>query len=241
LILLVGVASVYQQWLFKMFETYNEAGALQFNATSYAYSFVSKGTITISNSFTIAEDGGDGFYLATGGSVYIPGGWDIIVFSSPNVAIIPRADTFAGVANYFSVFADALYDGPDLRPSSYSVTANYWVFKSSRTALSPASNGVGMELYNADGTVCYSSTQKPLLVKNNAIITSFSTGWTGSINLPSGPTYAHMLYGTVKSGNFQPGIKTRADGWDGKACVRYAGTFTNVVAGGILSVDVSGY
>lgn len=226
-----------------MFEAYNEAGALQFDAQSFAYSFVEKGTVTIANRFTIAEDGGDGIYLTTEGFKTITGGWDIVVFSSPNVAIIPRADTYGGLpSGMFAIVAEPLLDGSGYyQPSTFSTTCNYWVFKSSRTFLSPAVSGVGLELYNSDGTVCYSSTQKPLQVKSNATIASFSSSWTASVNLSAGPIYAHMLYGTVKSGPFLPGIKTRSNGWDGVSVVRQSGTLTNVVAGGILTVDVTGY
>lgn len=226
-----------------MFEAFNEDGSLQFNATTFAYNFVSKGTIAIANRFTVAEDGGDGIYLTTEGYKEIAGGWDIIVFKSPNAHIIPRADTYAGLpAGGFIVVAAPLLDGGgNYQPSSYSVNCEYWVFKSARSLLSPAATGVGLELYAADGTVCYSSTQKPLLVRNNAAITSFPNPWTASVNLMVGPNYAHMLYGTVKAGPFLPGIKTRSDGWDGMRVVRQSGTLTNVTAGGILTVDVTGY
>ena len=226
-----------------MFEAYNEAGSLQFNAASFAYSFVEKGTVTLANRFTIAEDGSDGIYLTTEGYKEIAGGWDIIVFNSPNAQIIPRADTYDGLpAGVFAVVANPLLDGGgNYQPSTFSTTCNYWVFKSSRTFLSPAVSGTGLELYNADGTVCYSSTQKPLVVRSNAAITSFSSSWTATVNLSAGPVYAHMLYGTVKSGPFLPGIKTRSNGWDGASVVRQSGTLSNVVAGGILTVDVTGY
>jgi hypothetical protein len=226
-----------------LFEAYNEAGSLQFNAQTFAYTFVEKGTVTLANRFTINEDGSDGIYLTTEGFKTIAGGWDIIVFNSPNVAIIPRADTYSGLpANSFVIVADALLDGDgNYLPSTFSTTCNYWVFKSSRTYLSPSASGVGLELYNADGTVCYSSTQRPLLVRSSAAIASFNSSWTASVNLPVGPVYAHMLYGTVKSGPFLPALKTRANGWDGKAAIRQSGTLTNVVDGGFLTVDVTGY
>ena len=226
-----------------MFEAYNENGSLQLNASTFAYHYISKGTAMLSNRFTINEDGSDGIYLETVADVVVSGGWDIVVFSSPNVAIIPTADTYQGIANRFTIVADALVDGfGNYEPSTYSTPAYYWVFKSARNILSPSSSGIGLEIYNADGSVCYSSiNQKPLLGKNNAQITSFSSSWTASVNLPTGRTYAHMLYGTVKNSPFRAGIKTRADGWEGKAVVRQDGTLDNVVAGGFLTVDVTGY
>lgn len=226
-----------------MFESYNQDGSLQFNAASYAYAFVSKGTMTISNRFTIAEDGGDGIYLTTEGFLDVPGGWDIVVFRSQNAAIIPRADSYGYLpSNRFAVVAEPLESSPGVyQPSTYTETVYYWIFKSSRTYLAPSSSGVGLELYNADGTVCYSSTSRPLMVVNNASITSFSTSWTASVSLPAGRTYAHLLYGTVKDGPFLPGVKSTSSGWSGKTVVRQSGTLTNVVNGGILTVDVTGY
>ena len=109
-----------------MFEAYNEVGTLQFDAQSFAYSFVEKGTVTIANRFTIAEDGGDGIYLTTEGFQTIAGGWDIVVFSSPNVAIIPRADTYGGLpSGMFAVVAEPLLDGSGYyQPSTFSTTCN---------------------------------------------------------------------------------------------------------------------
>lgn len=189
-----------------MFEAYNDFGKLQFNATTYAYHFVGKGSFSVTDSPAYSPPES---HATTAINVTLPYVADIIFFQSNNARISGRGQVVpVNGQTQFEMYAGPLRDDiPNWPGSGYgdgTATQNYaqvdyWAFRSMKRLAPSTSMDGGMEIYDAAGQVCYSTKYKPLKIVGGNSIPALQLGQS-SAQLPSAPAgkvYAYCVTGTA--------------------------------------------
>jgi len=217
------------------------------------------------------------FYMCQKGTINIQAGyeWDAFIYptitpsvSYDGVAVCfdtGNTDAFVDIKSLFAnpkpagepTYFSGIYAWqPNPSQSFPNINLNWYAFRNYR-ALPPATSGYGMELYNSDGTVGF-TTRYPYILKGFRIPITNTSQLGQRIQLPPGRRFAFMTYGTtIISTRNNPqslyGHATLAHMYDPVSnglivfgSPLYAGvdnssdnltTFT----GGILVVDVTGY
>jgi hypothetical protein len=139
------------------------------------------------------------------------------------------------------------------RKNSNAGTVNWWAFRSYK-ALTPSTSGYGLEIYNPDGTVGFSSNQPKILRAHSKI--PITTSVSTSNSLPSGQVFAFISYGVVtKGGTITAGMGGGAEDIVLGPTFNYSsgnvttnvnqrigsGSVDDVYVGGLLAIDVTGY
>jgi hypothetical protein len=224
------------------FQTFNEAGNLQVDSSTYSYYFVGKGTINAQMDSDPAEQGNTYPMAYAQGPVVAP--YDLVAFSCTQAGVVPHntmiinGPTGVDTKNNPSIF---VFTSPTTQFGPIAV--NYWLFRSVKD-VPVAANGLGLEAYNTDGTICYSSKLKPLRVIQDIPITS-STPMNSNVSLPGGFTYAFISYGRsnlprTPNGYREVGVQTITNGCT-LGIVNSPGASDVGFTGGFLCVDVTGY
>lgn len=237
-----------------MFEVYSESSALQFSASTHAYSFVGKGSITC---IDYRSPYG---YIGTYGYVDVPYAFDIVAFRCSQAFFVPKNKRYNGEpSNRIRVFTqkckrmssyDAAYDFTGLN----SHTVEYWCFQSMRR-LQPTVSGLGLQIFNADGSLCYDSNLRPIIIINNYRLIGIPGPTSPStVSIPSS-NYACIGYGNSTAAlsdgqyTFQMEGLIKNQNYSYQCCYLASQMLdsisTGVVepksGGGILSIDVSNY
>ena len=226
------------------FQAFNDNGTIQFDTTTPNYAFVSKGTVTSNNDYSFFWPNGSHYFLLGIANTQT----DIVVLrcnTSPVTlgSITNDGDPFILVGNNSSQVVD------------------YWVFRTFATQ-SPIGN-FGMELYNSDSTLAYSTAYKPLLVEQMVNVT-LTSGYSNTISYPNASKeYGTCLFGVnlrqtyVLSGSLgwtgseipsgdppnatKIGVKNNGTSMTLSEISGVAYTDTTINAGGVLTVNVTGY
>jgi hypothetical protein len=155
-------------------EFYNDGLKLQIATGVSNYFMVQKGTGSMANAIwfdvapTVAYDA-----IA-------------VVMSSTTVSVVPKS-IFPSV--------QAASTSQRFRTINGAISTGYsWFAFRTYQSLTPSSSGYGLEMYNSDGTVGFSSTQ-PMILKGLKIPLTSST--TVNTTVSSSKTYAFLKYGTV--------------------------------------------
>jgi hypothetical protein len=126
----------------------------------------------------------------------------------------------------------------------------YHCFRS-YSSMTPSTSGYGLEIYNADGTVGFSSLE-PNILRTYAKI-PISSGVGFNVTLPSDRTFAFIAYGKVSQRklirnkelyvssvptiqNYSGGVHVASNFW-----IDSSDSFESVFNGGVIAVDVTGY
>jgi hypothetical protein len=144
-----------------MIEARNEAGQIQFDASSFSFYLVETGLLTLQEYYdpdTEDQEGNiiPGSFRYCSAGVITENYWDYVFYQSP----APIVGTFVPAPG---VERNVYVSTPDFGPNYHGASIRYYCFRSTRF-LTPQPNGVGMEIYNADGSVAYSSSRKPLIL-----------------------------------------------------------------------------
>ena len=208
-------------------EFYNDVGTLQIATGISNYYLVESGSVTLTTAinFTISPTVS----------------YDIIAINA-NCHCVPK-----------TIFPDTQTSGAKnfRKNSAVTGTCNWWAFRSYK-ALTPATSGYGMEIYNPDGTVGFSTTQPKILRSYQKIPITNSALF--STSLPSGKVFAFIQYGVTtkySTGSLMgetfdiflgPTLNYSAGNVDIQVDQRIGrATVSTVYAGGLLAVDVTGY
>lgn len=214
-------------------EFYNDGGVLQIAAGVSNFYMAEKGTISV----------GTGDNVTVTPSV----AYDVIAVS-PNFRMVPKSflPTAASGGTTQSFKKDSTLTG----------TLNWYAFRSYK-ALSPASSGWGFEIYNADGTVGFSSQQPKIMRAHQKIPITGPTQFDTSLD--TSKTFAFFLYGSVQgegsrfngmSGSTEyfplgPAISHTSGNISIDVGIRTAKVFPSngntFYNGGISVIDVTGY
>jgi hypothetical protein len=161
------------------FQSYTSDGKLQFDASSSAFTLIDSGSVSCVDLFAIFS----GFYI---GALYGSSGNPVLI-SAPGVELVglrcTSAYCFPEIGNdgfYISTqpctFTDADWPTSE-RTNLSSHTVEWWAYKSMR-GLSPPASGVGLQLLNADSTLCWDNSLNPLKVENSFRWSSTTHGGT---------------------------------------------------------------
>lgn len=220
------------------FESFTPDGKLQFSANAWAMRFTEKGSIT-TQTFAAGGQGGSTNAI-TYGQAQAASDFDMIAFRCSTRFCLASTYTLNSLSG---APARTIYA---VTETGLVATVDYWCFKSFQSYVPPA-NMTGLQLYNADGTVGYSSNIKPMIVVDNHTITGTSN--IGDVvTLPVGRDYAIIQHGTIRPSNGSPlknnmGIKFTSQNvytiaeWSSALKNTGAATYN----GGFLAVDVTGY
>ena len=221
-------------------EIYNDGGFLQI-ADSVANYYVIK-----SGSVIIPEVSSIGTAPNFGTSVTISNGtpFDAIAVSSTDRYVIPKAvfDT-----ERYSTTVSAMQ-------SLTSGTLRYWLFRRYASTL-PSTSGYGMELYNEEGELRF-STNYPKLMRSHSIIPVTNVSSTvQTYSLPTNRAFAFLSYGTSYTSMVAP-TKAAPDVKVPFAIQSFSGgvrsqrsnirigrlnNATTVYTGGMIVLDVTNY
>lgn len=219
------------------FQTFNDNGALQFDANATGFYFVGKGTTTtVAGSALIQIDN-----LPT---------FDTIALSC-DTAPVKGEIGFTDINSYKSYAKLGTH------------TVKYWLFRSC-TKLDPSTlPKVGLELYDSNGDLTYHSSLQILRIALQSPTTSLYSGMSEFVSLPTGKTYAYMSYGLVvrmlfPPANYDParpfyagtspntqfhGARNTTNGFykeEHKPPFNFGYTAASIYNGGILVADVTG-
>lgn len=219
-----------------MLEVYDESSRLQFNAQTYAYYMSEKGVANTLHSDPL----GISLDIVTF-TLSQPAELVFLSCAAENVSLTPADDTNSETA-YKYFLGDA--------PAGTSNPVNWWAFRSMRHLAASAHMDGGLEMYDASGNVCYTTNHNKILRVISVLPCSdfAATGWSKTLNLPSGRVYGHALYGTVyqKVGsNFMTPMIRNVSATQMSVVpsinrnVTYPGTL--VRDGGILTADLTGF
>lgn len=202
--------------------------------------------------------GVNNFYMAEKGTFNTAGG-SVFFTVTPTVAYDAIAVVIGGTEGFIpkSIFASAqaANTGQTFRKAGIGINSVSWYAFRSYNSLSPSTTGYGMEIYNANGTVGFSSNYPKIL---KAIKIPIPNENATSTVVPSGRTFAFLQYGTNRGlvtvtepmggGTYQSptdrfayrGSSTSVDTIQVRARA-YATTEPTGFTGGILAVDVTNY
>jgi hypothetical protein len=201
----------------QFFQSFADDGTLQFDASAATFSLIGSGTVSCTDSFAVFS----GLYI---GAVYnsfgvpIPvaaTGCELVGLRCTTAYCFPELTT-DGFYVYTQPCTYTDLDWPTSeRTNLSSHTVEWWAYKSMRS-ITPPSSGVGVQLINADGTLAWDSSLKPLRVEDSFTWTASTHGGTtqsfsapGRIALFAGGTgfrYKTPVSTTLRTG-WNPGIK----------------------------------
>lgn len=153
-------------------EFYNSAGKLQIGLGVNNFYLVGKGTFTMTS--------GTDYKNVNPGVSH-----DIMVVSCANGFVSAPQFNHAAAATTWVVAKTHI---------GVTLSVNYWCFRSYK-ALTPPASGFGLQIYNADGTLGFTSDKPKLMRSVSAINIPNNTPFTSA--LPSGKTFAFGSYGSV--------------------------------------------
>ena len=152
-------------------EFYNNNGSLQLASGVKNFYMTQKGTLSATN--------GSVFYTVTPTVPY-----DAIAVYCPEMAVLPKS--------MFST-VQAANTPQTFRKASTSNATIYWYAYRRYDSLSPATSGYGLEIYNDDGSVGFSSLY-PKIMKGIKIPIIDATATTTTVS--ASREYAFLQYGT---------------------------------------------
>lgn len=144
-----------------MFEARNEANQIQFDASSFSFYLSEYGYATLEAYFdpdSQDQEGNTipGNYRYSTVNFNTANDWDYVFYQSS----APIQANYTPVPGFPRNIA---INTPEFGPNYGGFSVTYYCFRSTRF-LTPQPHGLGMELYNADGSVAYSSARKPLIL-----------------------------------------------------------------------------
>lgn len=161
------------------FQAFNDAGKLQFDTNSSAFSLVGSGTVTAADVWFLPGVGFVHGYDPTSGvpGVYYDGTYALDIPTLPaNTEIVAFMNDGGhwGTPSFYTTSGGSKRVTYTTQPCTINVGGvprsdidehilNYYAFTSMRN-LTPAAHGVGLQLFNTDGSLAWDSNLKPLLV-----------------------------------------------------------------------------
>ncbi|MES2987685.1 MAG: hypothetical protein V4808_07250 [Pseudomonadota bacterium] len=254
-----------------MFEVRSETGAIQYDVASHAFVFVGKGSFTATDHWTGPPNIIGSQKTGTYGSTVTGYDFDLVFFRCEDAFFLPSNRPFVGedprtirvvTQDCWPPSYPGIYRYPnDYKTGLASHTIEYWCFRSMRH-FEPSAAGCGVQLLNADGTLCFESNLDPIRVTHYK-----ATGGDASTSAPGTPqalanpaTTALMRVGTSALASlsgvspnyrtvwYNEAVKNTATGYSRKqfsAFFQHKSEITGTVAGssisagGIVGVDIS--
>lgn len=220
-------------------EVYSDDGFIQIADSVSNYFMLYSGSIIVPQVAAIGTSPAVPTYV----TISHPTPFDAIAVYTPDRYVIPRSIFTTPTTSTSVGFQQSLTQG----------TLRYWLFKR-YTSIAPSSSGYGMEIYNADGTVSF-STQYPKIMRSYSTIPVTNLTGTQSFSLPTDRMFAFLGYGTVYNTGVAPtkaapdvklpmAIQTYSGGVYVKSSGSRAGRInsaTPVYTGGLVALDVTNY
>lgn len=218
----------------------NNSGVIQIGTGISNFYMVDKGTVTAIANTLIASTG---FPSLT--TISVAQAFDCLVVS-PNCFTRP-----------FSTFATQRAAGPiDIPGNGDAGTINWYAFTSYKN-LTPSTSNYALQVFNADGTLGFSSNQPKIMkvYQRIPITTGASLSTPVSNSLPTGKTFGFIQYGivakyvSVPSGmgatdiNISPLVKYTSGNVDIEFATRAGRNQDGLdhFEGGLAVIDVTGY
>ena len=183
-------------------EILNDAGSVQIGTSTANFYLAQKGSFILSAGFgydafiehtvtpTVSYDG---IAIAVEAASALAAGHKPTLELKSLFATTKAANT---PTTFWSVYA---WDGAGSIPPD--VTIRWYAFRNYKY-LPLNSSGYGLDIFNTDGTLAFTS-QNPYLLKGTKVpITASHISSSSGIALPSGKTYAFMTYGTTIISNY---------------------------------------
>lgn len=230
------------------FQTFNDSGNLQVDSSTYAYYCIGKG------SFQCFYDGDpnapENPQPEARGGIDVPA-YDLVALQSYNSYVLPfnAIQDISGIAGRDMVANPYLYS----QTAAYTITGNeyeprvfFWLFRSFKYT-APDAHGVGIETFNADGSLCYSSRYRPLMVAAHIDVNRDMENQT--YGLPGNRNYAFVQYGRSifgRPGPYAKGAGMGVNSFNGGFRLRQVGCGGlsrdgDLFNGGMLVVDVTDF
>lgn len=221
-------------------EIYNDGGFLQIADSVANYYVIKSGSVIVPEVSSIATAPNFGT------SVTISNGtpFDAIAVSSTDRYVIPK-----------SVFASETYSTNVVCTQSLtSGTLRYWLFRRYASTL-PSTSGYGMELYNEEGELRFSTNYPKLMRSHSTIPVTDVSSTVQTYSLPTNRAFAFLAYGTSYTTMVAPtkaspdvkvpfSIQSFSGGVRSQRSNVRSGRLNNanpVYTGGMIALDVTNY